>query len=875
MLPKLFHIATVIALVSLSSACSSRREAREPDAEPSDWAYVQRTWPLGKWNPEAYREAYAQKAGIDALSKRGRALGLWQPAGPTNIGGRISDVEFDPQNPQNVYAGAATGGVFKSDDGGETWRSVFDGHAVVNVGDIGISESNPNVLFVGTGEANGGANNIQGGGVFKSTDAGETWTFSGLENTAAIGRIVIHPTDPDLVYVAAVGSYFNLSTDRGVFRSRDGGASWERILSLSDSTGAIDLVMNHDDPSILYASMWQRLRRPDFAILRGSESGLYRTTDGGDSWEELGAGNGLPDPNSNNVGRIGLAISQSNPDVLFAHYTDGYDFLGLFKSSDGGDTWSNFDRDGAVDHLFSGSSPAFSWFFSQVRVSPADTNSVYVMDVEFAHTRDGGETWRVNAGTSVLHVDHHALAFDPSNPEHIIEGNDGGLNVSKDGGKSWSKIYGLPVTQFYEVAIDPRFPKQIYGGAQDNQNVWTETGAVDDWKALQLGFAGGGDGFYIIVAYEEPNPGEFYRVIYAESQRGNLYKSLEGSGQGFQSLNSYLDNASLGDPRNWSTPIVMDPNNTAVIYYGTHRLLRSETRGTTWDAISPQLTSWPGRGDFGTITNIAVSPTSSDTILLGTDDGKVWATPNLGNTWINVSGGLPERWVTRVAFDPRDSKRLYVTFSGLKWDDPLSHVFRSDNFGESWIDVSDNLPDAPVNALAVDPVDPDAIFVGTDVGAFISFDRGGAWQSLGEELPAVAVYDLKVNADPHFLLAGTHGRSIFKIDLTGVFSPTAIEPQAGELPEAISNVGSYPNPFAERATITFRLDRNAEVRAEVFDVSGRRVRVLHDGPLASGRRELRWDGRDATGRPVANGIYLFRLTESEGRAVTGRMVAAR
>ncbi len=875
MLKSLFHITTLLCLAALSSACSDRPQSREPEAEPSDWAYLQRTWPLGKWNPNAYHEAYEQKARLEAVSKRGRALGLWQPAGPTNVGGRISDIEFDPQDPQIVYAGAATGGVFKSEDGGRTWRSVFDGYAVVNVGDIGISESDPDILFVGTGEANGGANNIQGGGIFKSTDAGETWTFSGLQNTAAIGRIVIHPTNPNLVYVAAVGSYFNLSSDRGVFRSEDGGASWERVLSLSDSTGAVDLVMNHDDPSILYATMWQRLRRPNSAILSGSQSGLYRSTDGGDTWVELGAENGLPDPNTQNVGRIGLAISRSDPDVLFAHYTDGYDYLGLFKSSDGGDSWFDFDPDDDVSHLFFGSSPGFSWFFSQVRVSPVDTNAVYIMDVEFAHTRDGGETWRVNAGTSVLHVDHHALAFDPSNPEHIIEGNDGGLNVSQDGGYTWSTITGLPVTQFYEVAIDPHFPEQIYGGAQDNQNVWTETGATDDWQTLQLGFGGGGDGFYIIVAYEEPNPGEFYRVVYAESQLGNLFKSLEGTGQGFQSLKSYLNNASQGDPRNWSTPIAIDPNNTAVIYYGTHRLLRSETRGTTWDAISPQLTNWPGTGGFGTITTIAVSPTSSDTILLGTDDGNVWVTPNLGNTWIDVSGGLPKRWVTRVAFDPRDSNRLYVTFSGLKWDDSLSHVYRSDSFGEAWIDVSDNLPDAPVNALAIDPIDPDAIFVGSDVGAFVSFDRGGAWQSLGDELPAVAVYDLKVNADPHFLIAGTHGRSIYEIDLAGVFTSTASEAAAGDIPEAIADLSNYPNPFAERTNISFRLGRNDIVRVEVFDVSGRRIRLLHDGPLAAGRQELHWDGRDATGRQTANGIYLFRLTEESGAAVTGRMVLAR
>lgn len=871
------HIYLFLIGLILLTGCSEPEPPRVPDARPSEWAYLQRTWPSGQWNPNAYHEAYEQAERLKALSKRGVAIGTWQVAGPTNIGGRISDVEFDPQRPNIIFAGAATGGVFKSEDSGQTWRAVFDGYAVVNVGDIGISESNSDVMYVGTGEPNGTANNIQGAGVFKSVDGGESWSFVGLEKTAAVGRIVVHPTNPDHVYVAAVGSYFNLSPDRGVFRSTDGGANWERVLAVSDSTGAIDLVMNPDDPDILYAAMWQRLRRPDSAILNGRECGVYRTRDGGDTWEELGPANGLPDPKAVEVGRIGLAISRDHPDVVFAHYTDGFDHLGLFKTSNGGDKWINFDPGGQIADAFKGFARGFSWFFSQVRVSPTDTNSVYVMDVEFAHTRDGGQTWGVNPGTSVLHVDHHALAFHPQNPEFIIEGNDGGLNVSVNGGANWTKIDGLPVTQFYEVAIDPRFPDQIYGGTQDNENVWSETGSINQFQTLKLGFGSGGDGFDIIIAYEEPTPGEFYRVIYAESQLGGLFKSLEGSGQGFQSLRAFLDNVAPSDPRNWSTPIAMDPNNTAVIYYGTHRLLRSDTRGTTWHVISDVLTDYPGSGGFGTITTIDVSPHSSDTILLGTDDGNVWITRDLGNTWIEITGTLPTRWVTRVSFDPVEPSRIYATFSGLKWDDPLSHVFRSENLGESWIDISGNLPDAPVNAFAIDPIDTDVIYVGSDVGAFMSFNRGSDWEPIGQGLPAVAVYDLEVHHDPHFLLAGTHGRSMYKIDLSAIVTSAGPDDAAREVPVAISDAANYPNPFSERTTLTFDLDRPSNVRAEIFDIAGRRISVLHDGPLSGGRQQIVWAGRDDNGLPAPNGVYLYRLVDGGqgGAPITGRMVLAR
>jgi photosystem II stability/assembly factor-like uncharacterized protein len=870
--PELNTASLIFLAAGVLVGCSDAPDepARLPDSRPSEWAYQQRTFPHGRFNRDAYTEAYASVAELERAPKRGTAGVSWELAGPTNVGGRISDVEFDPVNPNIVYASAATGGVFKSTDTGRTWKAIFDGYAVVNVGDIGISKSDPSILYVGTGEANGGHNNLQGAGVFKSTDAGISWVNMGLEETAAIGRIVVDPTDPNRVFVAATGSYFDTGPNRGVYRSDDGGLNWERVLFVSDTTGAIDLVMNPFDPDILYAAMWHRWRHPTVAELTGRTSGIYRSKDGGDTWVELGPKNGLPNPDNVEVGRIGLAISESRPNTLFAAYT-GRDrsrhvFTGLYKTSNGGDAWTNFDPNGKIASQFVS---GFSWYFGQVRVSPTDPDRVYVMEVEFQHTRNGGKTWGVHIGGKNLHVDHHALAFHPNDSDYIISGNDGGLNISEDGGATWSKIRGLPITQFYEIEIDNRSPEQIYGGTQDNETVMTKTGDPDDWERLEMpiGLGAGGDGFYVKVTYEPAG----HKAIYAESQFGSLFKSFAGD-----EFRKITPDIAAGERRNWSTPYAFPSDTTpAILYYGTHSLYKSETRGTTWRRISPKLASdWPTNSQFGTITSIDISDSSSETIVVGTDDGKVWFTDDDGLSWFDASDQLPERWVTRVTFDPLESKIAYATFSGLKWRDPLSHVFRTDDFGAAWTDISGNLPDAPVNAFSVDPVDPRVIYVGTDVGAFVHFDRGNPgtdWEIFGEGLPLVAVYDLKVNANPHFVVVGTHGRSMYKLDLSGLVTASD-QDRPPDQPEVFTLEGNYPNPFSTSTTIIARLTSSADVKVEIFDLAGRRITTLHERQTAAGVLQVKWDGTFEHGLAVPSGVYLYRISSADGGlSETGKM----
>lgn len=839
----LFLMVIVAGVLSVWVPWSPREEGQyaeheeEEGEKPHDWFYMQRAYPQRLINAEAHQTAYRQAQAM-AREYAGRSQGEWIPKGPTNIGGRITGIALHPSNGNIIYAGAADGGVLKSTDGGVNWTVLTDHFITLSVGDVAVDPNNPNTVYAGLGEANLAGDNYDGDGLYRTTDAGATWTNIGLAQTKRIGRVAVHPMDPNIIFVAGAGAQFSTDSARGVYRTTDGGASWEKVLYISDSTSAIDLRINPSHPDTVYAAMWERLRSPIRRKAGGITSGIYRSTDMGTTWTELTGGL----PSGANVGRIGIAMCQTSTNVLYATYTDSIGYLdAIYKTTDGGNSW--FQTSGQPpSYLYYN----FGWYFGQIRVHPANPDIAFVLGVPLYRTTNGGNSWSDVSG--IQHVDHHALEFDMTNMNHVVDGNDGGVYYSTNGGSVWTKSYNLPITQFYAATIDELNPQRTYGGTQDNGTLRTLTGNLDDWEMIY-----GGDGFYCIVDYTNSS------IIYAESQYGNLVKSTNG-GNSFYSATSGI---SSYDRTNWSTPVVMDPNNNLILYYGANRLYRTANGAGLWNAISGDLTNGPGSGNltYGTITTIAVSRTDSNVIYVGTDDANVWVTTNAGTNWTSINAGLPDRWVTRVAVDPHDAAIAYVTFSGYRYDSYQPHVFRTTNYGAQWTDISSDLPEVPVNVVVIDPQNTSVLYIGTDYGVYYTTDAGAAWQPLGTGLPYSAVDDLVLHNGTRVLRAATHGRSFFEFDLDQI-GVVEEEESPGVVVTGVSLQVASPSRNSIR--LSYRIDKAGAVRIAVYDATGRIVQNLVDEVVTSGPHEL------VRNVDLPAGTYFVRL-EAPGETASRKI----
>ncbi|MEE9555117.1 MAG: hypothetical protein V3W18_12540 [candidate division Zixibacteria bacterium] len=714
----------------------------DPSKKPSEWFTIQRAWPHDNIPYPAYKRAL--DTAMEHRQNTAQEIGIWIEAGPTNVGGRITDIAVHPDSPDIIYAGAALGGVLKSTNTGQTWSPVSDAVPSLSVGDIEIDPFDENTLYLGTGESNSSGDSYAGTGIYKTTDGGESWDFMGLPDSRHIGRIVIDPSNNQRIFVAAMGSLFGTNPERGVYRSLDGGQSWEQVLFVSDSTGAADIAINPQNPDVIFAAMWQRIRGPRRRNVGGLNTGIWRSTDGGDNWELLS--NGLFNPSSTN-GRIGLAVSPADPDYVYASMVNHPGYLrGFWRSTDGGDSWeSRLVSPGSND--FS----SFGWYFGRIWAHPTDRERVYFGDMNMWRSTDGGANW--NTITGSMHVDMHGLFQDPNNPDYMVAGNDGGVFISSNEGNSWIKLYDLPITQFYAITIDKLNPGRLYGGTQDNSTPRTISGDPDDWDVIFYG-----DGFYTNIDFTNSN------VIYAEAQYGYLGKSTNLG----QNWNLITDGIDSNERRNWSTPVVMSPHDNNILFFGAQRLYRTVNGGDWWNAISPDLTGGDGGGNlvFGTITTIGQSPLNENVIWAGTDDSRIWVTSNGGDNWELVSDNLPERWCTRVTPDVFDQAAAYVSLSGYSVEDYLPHIFKTTDYGVSWTDITGNLGDTPVNDILPDPENQGRLYAGTDFGVYYSNDDGGYWRVLGENHPVCPIFDMDLHSDSRKLVSGTHGRSMYMYDLT-------------------------------------------------------------------------------------------------------------
>lgn len=826
-IPSVLLSTILLVVASMLTGCQKTKKAAIVDSGkfPNDWFYRQRAYPYTDLRSDLYYKAMEQ---MQAMEKSGlkSAQDNWTLVGPTNIGGRITDIEM-PSNDQNtIYLGAASGGIFKSTNLGTNWVPIFDNSVALSIGDIDISSSDPDILFAGTGEPNagGGSHTYEGYGVYKSDNAGQTWVNCGLISAGSIGRINIHPEHPDTVYVAAMGHLFSYNSQRGIFRTCDGGNTWQQVLYLTDSTGASDLCINPKNPEIIYAAMWERTRRPSYQSYGGNTSGIWRSADGGNTWTELR--NGLP---KGNVGRIGIDISGSNPLVLYATYTDSTGYLdGIYKTTNGGDNWSRTAE--------LGENASYWWWFSEIDVDPVNPDIAYVSGFLAYKTTNGGVSWVNTFGSA--HVDMHGTFVHPKDNALALLCSDGGLYVSRSGGNTSFHIENLPITQFYTCEVDFMNPDRFYGGTQDNGTIRVTTKKVNRWQTIY-----GGDGFVVKV---DPSDNNF---IYAQYQYGGLSRSVDG-GASFMSGKQGINNS---DRMNWKSPLELDPQNPSILYFGSNRLYKSTNRAQSWLPVSGDLTRGKGANvNYGTLTTISVSPLDGNIIYVGTDDGNVWNTVNCSTSWNNLSGNLPDRWITCVQTSPFDKAVAFVTISGYRWDSYLPHVYRTSDNGLTWEDVSGNLPDFPVNSIMLDPVIRDTWYIGTDGGVFITRNAGISWEIYGNGLPKAPVLDLNIHAPSRMLTAATFGRSMYTIPLPATLG-TGL-PIANQ-----SGIKTYPNPFTDYLQVTISCEDATSGELCVYDLSGKQVRMIYKGPLAKGENQFSWQGDDDSHNPMVTGTYLIRL----------------
>ncbi|WP_103866606.1 glycosyl hydrolase [Aquimarina sp. I32.4] len=759
--------------------------------------------------------------------------------GPTVMSGRVVDVAVNPDNTTEFYVGYASGGLWHTINNGTTFEPVMDSAETINVGDIAVDWKN-NIIWVGTGENNSSRSSYAGVGILKSDDGGKTWKNVGLTDTHHIGRIIINPNNPNEVVVGATGHLYSSNEERGIYKTTDGGKTWQKTLFIDNQTGIIDLAVTPNDFNTMYASAWDKDRKAWNFRGNGLGSGIYKSTDAGLTWNKISIkGSGFP--TGEGVGRIGLAVFDKN--TIYAVHDNQYrrekstvkkegagltkedfktmsseTFLKLenkklnaflktngfqekyradnvkhlvrsgtvapidlakylenansmlfdtpvvgaevYRSDDGGKSWQKTHTD-YIDDLFY----SYGYYFAQIQVNPVNKDHIYISGVPILKSKDAGKTFKNINGKNV-HADHHSLWINPKNPMHLINGNDGGVNISYDDGEHWIKANQPSVGQFYAINIDYEKPYNVYGGLQDNgvwvgahtakeDEEWHQTGHYP-WESIM-----GGDGMQIQIDNRDAN------IVYTGFQFGNYFRIDRATNE-----QTYIQpKHELGESPyrfNWQTPILLSSHNQDILYVGGNKLMRSMNQGDDWVAISNDLTTGGKKGNvaYGTLSSISESPFQFGLIYTGSDDGLVYVTKNSGGSWNKISDSFPkDLWVSRVIASSHKKERVYVTLNGYRWDDFTPYIYVSDDYGQHWKSIANNLPIAAINVIKEDPENENVLYLGTDNGAYVSFDKGGVWQVFSKGLPDVAVHDIVIQPEAKDLLLGTHGRSIYTTNI--------------------------------------------------------------------------------------------------------------
>ncbi|MEQ9443196.1 MAG: hypothetical protein RIG62_29435 [Cyclobacteriaceae bacterium] len=835
--------------------------------------------------------------------------------GPANMSGRITSIDAVAANPKLIYVGAASGGVWKSENGGTAWKSVFDEAPTQNVGAVAVQQDNPSVVWVGTGEGNPRNSMNLGQGLFKSLDAGKTWQFVGLKETKAIHRILIDPNDGDVVYVGAMGDPFTPNEHRGVYKTTDGGKTWSKILFTNDQSGVGDMVMDPDNPNKIIAALYEHRRTPYSFTSGGPGSGLFMTLDGGETWQRLGEENGLP---TGELGRIGIAIARSSPDRIYAKVEATKN--ALYRSDDGGFHWEMIND----NPRFTNNRP---FYFQELAVDPQDQNRLYNIYQPLSLSYDGGKSFdpipMIPADeTKGIHADFHAFWVDPNDPTFFIIGGDGGLGITHDHGESWYYPETIPVAQFYHIGVDNDMPYNVYGGMQDNGN-WSGPGYVWKWggiRTLYWQYLVGGDGFYI-----SPDSADS-RFGYGTSQNGDLYRYDKLTGY-YQSIKPPAPDLDTRLRFNWNAGFARDPWDQHTAYYGSQFLHKTTDQGATWEIISPDLTTdnpeqqqqdyggltidASGAEFYNSILAIAPSPVERETIWVGTDDGQVQLTRNAGEDWENLTEnvkGMPEQgWIAQIQASDYNAGTAWLVVNNYRQGDYAPYLFLTRDYGKSWERMVDE-SDVKGYALSViqDPVEPKLVFLGTENGLCISLDEGSSWTQFQNGFPSVSTMDMAIQERESALIVGTFGRAIWVLDDLLTLREAAAGRLDGPLTalpmnDAVQVKGLFINPPGNIWTgfhTTFEgenrpfqktliplyvenVENSAEITAQIYNAQQQEIQSLSRSDLDTGLNYLTWkldeksaqlpgayideESRDI---PVLPGTYTIVLSYADTKDTT-------
>jgi len=774
----------------------------------------------------------------------------WVSLGPVINSARVEAVQCDPNEPGLMLVAFGSGNLWKTTNHGLTWKPIFENQSALGIGDVAIAPSDSNVIWLGTGESLKKARNftMPGTGVFRSIDGGETWINTGLHDSYHIGEIAVHPEDPDTAYVAVMGHFWTPNPNRGLYRTVDGGRTWDHVLYVNEHTGANDVVIAPSDPLIVYVSMWE-----NYPTIYGPESGVYKSMNGGQTWERMKGGF----PDGPKTGRIGLAVSWKNPDKVYAlvdnlnkeqrdHASE------VYRTLNGGVTWERTHQDELW--IF----PGIGWYFTDCYLNPMNDDEVFALGVRVAHSTDGGKTFGLIGGdvfhlfpnpAEPLHLDHCEMWIDPVHPERLVLGNDGGLYVSYDTGLSWLHHNNIPAGEFYDISVDNKDPYYVYGGVQDDASVFGPAKEwnpkyPDGWRYVWLDAWAGGDGCVTFPDPEDPN------TVYFSMQNGAVRRK-DMQADRSRSIRPRLPKDFPGElAYTFVSPYFLSPHNHLVIYHAGNYVFKSTDRGDNWELISPDLAQSADEGKKSVAVGaIAESPLKPGLLYAGTDKGALWITRDDGGQWEEISEGLPNRYVRSIAPSRFEPSRVYCAVTGINDDDFRNYLFSSEDYGQTWTPISANLPDEVANVIIEDPVNENILYAGLYRGVYISPDRGGSWSLLGPQMAAVCISDLVIQEREMDLVVGTHGRGIYKMNLKPIHRafetgspqpPILFDTPAVFYPWINDTHRDISMKTVEKVPITFYLASDAEV---ILNVKDKKERIVWSKKLLAnkGFNQFRWD----------------------------------